>query len=267
MNGIELLRRIDGYLDAVPRSVARTETFGALTLFVNDGPGWRYYARPTTGAGPVSPDDIRAARKRQLERRHPQAFEWIVELNPEMGGAAREAGLIVAEHPLMVLDGDVPAPADAPPDVTIALLGHADDVATAIAVTELGLGAAGTATGAVGPAALADVAERLDPTIVGFTRSRIETGHTITAVARSDGVAVAAGSHNPVDTISELVGIATLPSQRRRGIGAALTAFLVQDACGRGIETIFLSADGPDVARIYERVGFKTIGTAGAAER
>jgi ribosomal protein S18 acetylase RimI-like enzyme len=77
---------------------------------------------------------------------------------------------------------------------------------------------------------------------------------------------VASGAHNPVGLTTELVGIATLPSHRRRGIGAAITSFLVQDARERGVQTIFLSADTPEVARIYERAGFRSVGTAGAAE-
>jgi hypothetical protein len=40
----------------------------------------------------------------------------------------------------------------------------------------------------------------------------------------------------------------------------------VQDARERGVQTIFLSADTPEVARIYERAGFRSVGTAGAAE-
>lgn len=45
--------RIEEYYDAAPRTAARAEDFGALTLFVRDGEGWPYYARPTLGwAGP-----------------------------------------------------------------------------------------------------------------------------------------------------------------------------------------------------------------------
>lgn len=266
VDGMEMLRHIDGYLDAVPRPVARAETVGSLTLFVNEGPGWRYYARPTPGAGPVSPDDIRTARERQRERGHPQAFEWIAELNPEMAGAALDVGLSTLEHPLMVLKAEGHAPIDPPPGVEIGLVEPTDDVATTMAVAELGFGSAGTAIGDVGPEALPGAAAKLEATIVEFTRSQMAGRHTMTAVATIHGVPVASGAHSPVGLITELVGIATLPSHRRRGIAAAVTSFLVQDAHDRGVRTIFLSADGPDVARIYERTGFRTIGTAGAAE-
>ena len=265
MEGHELLRHIDGYLDAVPRSVARTESIGALTLFVNDGNGWRYYARPTPGAGPVSAADIRTARDRQIQRGHPQAFEWVVELNPEMDAAAREVGLTTLEHPLMVL-GEEPAGVDPPTGVQIRLVEPSDDVATIMAVAELGFGSPGTGTGEVGQGAIPQAVAKLEKTTVDFVRERMTGGYTVTAVAIADGGPVASGAHNPVGLITELVGIATLPSHRRRGIAAALTSFLVRDARDRGVQTIFLSADGPDVAHIYERAGFRTIGTAGAAE-
>ena len=59
-----------------------------------------------------------------------------------------------------------------------------------------------------------------------------------------------------------MTGVGTLPSARRRGIGAALTGRLVQDARERGAAIVFLSAAGTDVARMYERLGFRRVGTA-----
>ena len=61
--------------------------------------------------------------------------------------------------------------------------------------------------------------------------------------------------------MSELMGVGTLPSARRRGIGAAVTARLVRDARERGAEIVFLSAADDDAARICERLGFRRIGT------
>jgi hypothetical protein len=42
---------LEKYYDDVPRSGARAEDFGALTLFVREGAGWPYYARPTWSSG------------------------------------------------------------------------------------------------------------------------------------------------------------------------------------------------------------------------
>jgi ribosomal protein S18 acetylase RimI-like enzyme len=67
-------------------------------------------------------------------------------------------------------------------------------------------------------------------------------------------------------TTTELTGIAVLPRARRRGVGAALAAALVADAVARGVQTVFLSAQDDEVARVSERVGFVRVGTACIAE-
>ena len=41
-----------------------------------------------------------------------------------------------------------------------------------------------------------------------------------------------------------------------------MTGRLVEDARERGAEIVFLSAADDDVARMYERLGFRRIGTA-----
>ncbi|HEX2706207.1 MAG TPA: GNAT family N-acetyltransferase, partial [Candidatus Lustribacter sp.] len=71
---------------------------------------------------------------------------------------------------------------------------------------------------------------------------------------------------NPCGGVSEVVGVAVLPSWRRRGVAAALTATLTRDALERGIATVFCSAQSEQVARVYEGIGFRRIGTAALAE-
>ncbi|MFB7090564.1 GNAT family N-acetyltransferase [Streptomyces sp. NPDC056296] len=58
----------------------------------------------------------------------------------------------------------------------------------------------------------------------------------------------------------------TLPAARRRGLALTVTAALVADARSRGAATVFLSAGDNDVAQIYARLGFRTVGTALIAE-
>ena len=76
---------------------------------------------------------------------------------------------------------------------------------------------------------------------------------------------VGAGSHQLVDAVTEITGVGTLPSARRRGVGAAVTGRLVEHARERGAAIVFLSAADDAVARRYERLGFRRIGTAGFA--
>jgi predicted GNAT family acetyltransferase len=77
---------------------------------------------------------------------------------------------------------------------------------------------------------------------------------------------LAAGSCQAVDGVAEITGVGVLPSSRRQGLGAAITALLARDALDRGVDTVFLSASDNAVARIYARIGFREIGTAMIAE-
>jgi predicted GNAT family acetyltransferase len=89
-------------------------------------------------------------------------------------------------------------------------------------------------------------------------------------VAVDDGQPVAIGSHQPVEVdggeISEVVGVATLPRYRGRGLGAGVTSALAEHA-RRTADLVFLSAGDDDVARVYERAGFARVGTSCVAER
>jgi predicted GNAT family acetyltransferase len=261
-----LLRRIDRYLDAVPRTSARTEVVGPFTLFVTDGPGWPFYARPTPGALTFSTDDVAAVRERQRALTQPEEIEWIVEVTPEVGPVASSAGMRVTEHPLMHLPRGAFVRSGVPTGVRVRIAAADDDVATIHAVAALGFGAPGPSAGASSPEVVREAAARVDDGMVGFTRARIERGLTVTAVATAADRVVAVGSHNPLGGTSEIVGVATLPAFRHRGIGTALTSALVLDAFGRSISTVFLSAGDERIARVYARLGFRTIGAAGLAE-
>jgi predicted GNAT family acetyltransferase len=62
--------------------------------------------------------------------------------------------------------------------------------------------------------------------------------------------------------VVEVVGVATLPSVRRRGLAAAVTSALTQHALDHGAEVVFLSAGDEDVARLYARIGYRPLATA-----
>jgi ribosomal protein S18 acetylase RimI-like enzyme len=250
----------------VPRAVVRTESIGPFTLFVNEGHGWRYYARPTPGAATFTPDDVDAVRERQRALRQPEELEWIEELAPGVAGAARAAGMRVVGHPLMHLPAGAFTSAAPISEVKIAIVSPEADLALMNAVAHVGFGAPGTAVGVRDDTAFAEAIRRADPDTLAFTRERMRDGFTVMAAAAVAGAPVAVGSYQPADRAAEITGIATLPAFRRRGIGAALTSVLVAHALDAGIDTVFLSADDLDVARVYARLGFHTIGTAGAAE-
>src|SRR4051812_13035169 len=259
-----LLDCIEQYFAAAPVPDARIEPAGALDVPLGD-PAWPYPARPRPGAGPVTADDVRAAMALQEGAGLPIALEWICERSRDVAAAARAARLVVEELPLLVVD--TPVELLLPSEVHLYVVG-ADD-------PQLGRYQRVAETAFAHPGGPADVGEPpadRSPEFaarVATLRERIAAGRTVMMVALEDGAPVAVGSHQPVDVdgteVSEVVGVATLPRLRARGLGAGLASALVAHA-RETAELVFLTAGDDDVARIYERVGFARLATTGVAE-
>jgi ribosomal protein S18 acetylase RimI-like enzyme len=273
----ELLARIERCYDAMPRlGGARPEEIGPLVLFVRQGSGWDYYCRPRLGGGAVTAGDVAAARTRQRELNLPEAFEWVHEVTPTMLDPIRASGSQVLLAPLMVLDQAhrdrllVEHPigrTDPAVGATVRLVDPESatfrhDFGMARAVGAVGFGAAGTDVGAAGT-------EQRDEAYAAQDEARlIAGGHNLrlplfaqVLVETGDGV-VATGGMQGAHGCAEIVGVATLPSVRRRGLAALATAALARYALDSGADTVFLSAMSDDVARIYGRLGFAQVGTA-----
>ncbi|MFD6227715.1 GNAT family N-acetyltransferase [Streptomyces sp. NPDC060232] len=259
------LSELERYYDTVPRvGGARAEDFGPLTLFVQEGAGWPYYARPALGGSDATAADVERVLARQRELGVPEAFEWVAETSPALRAAAEAARLHVHEHPLMVLE----AGEKLPPHPEVRLLGAEDPLlAAALTVPALAFADPGTAVGEAGPAELA--AALADPSVETRRASvseKLAAGTSGMAAAVRDGVVLCSGMFNPVGDVAEVVGVGTLPSARRQGLALGVTATLVAQARARGARTVFLSAGDEDVARIYARAGFRRVGTALIAE-
>jgi len=203
-------------------------------------------------------EDVSAVHARQAELGVPRMFEWVHETAPTLR-AAIDADVIAV--PLLVLDRAQWRPAEAPAGVSLRVLAH-DDLAltAALGVEHVGFGAPGTAPG---PQAIVerDVYE-VDAARLEYVRERLRRGTSVTAVAEHAHGPIAVGTLRPVGAVAEIVGVATLPAVRRQGLGGAVTALLVEHALSLGAETVFLSAASDDVARVYERLGFRRTGTA-----
>jgi GNAT superfamily N-acetyltransferase len=256
-----LLERIEAYADRAPRAWADVEDIGALSLFVSHIP-WRLYGRPRAGlTGDVGADDVAAVRARQRELGVREAFEWVHETTPSMAGAAEAAGLAVTSVPLLALDPAAAEPPPAPAGLAIRLLAPDDPALPAAqGVVELAFAAPGAGLADAGPAERAVAAKAVGD--LAFLRERLRRRLTVMAVAEDATGPVAAGSHQPVEEVSEVMSVATLPSARRRGAGAAVTGRLVAEARTQGASLVFLSAADDDVARLYGRLGFRPLGTA-----
>lgn len=264
----EVLQRIEHYYDAVPRRFARVEEHGPFTLFLGKPEGWVYYARPRLGyEGPFDAAAVGSAMDRLGQLALPAVLEWVHENTPGLLEAVRtEGSLDVEEIPLMLctrLSGVTP---DLPEAISVRILGDGEPltVAASRAVADVGFAAAGTAAGAEGLAERDSAGKAPQQRVLDL----ISDGALRVAVAEHlrHGV-LATGRTMPVAGVTEIVGVASLPAARRQGLGAAVTAALVEDARAAGVETVFLTASSDDVARVYRRIGFDRIGTGYAAER
>jgi len=232
------LSEIETYYDAVPRSAARAEAIGPFTLFVNAGPGWSYYARPSLAATRFTAADVQLVRTRQRSLGIPESFEWVADTSPELTPAVTAAGLSVTRFPLMLLREHQPVEPDG---VQIRLATVDDDLGLFDAVAHVAFSHPGTDVGEAG-LDVAHASVEPDRPALAFQRERLRTRQTITAVALDNEQPVGIGSHQPVGSVSEVVGVGVLPAFRKRGIAAALTSRLVADASQRGVRTIFLTA-------------------------
>ncbi|TKJ33117.1 GNAT family N-acetyltransferase [Blastococcus sp. CCUG 61487] len=260
-----LLECIERYYAAAPLPDARMERVGALAVPLTD-PAWPYPARPAperdTG---VTVADVRAALALQESAGLPPALEWIQECTPEVAAAARGAGLAVEELPLLVADDQVELLF--PAGVRLYLVGAEDpELPHYLGVSAVAFAHPG------GPADVPDAVPAAEPLSTPGTaalRERIASGRTVMMVAIEHGEPVAVGLHQPVDiggaVVSEIIGLATTPRLRGRGLGAGIATALV--AHGRETaDVVFMAAGDDDVARVYERTGFARVATTGVAE-
>ena len=262
--------RVERYYATVPLLFSEAEAFGSLRLFVRRRAGRPYYggpnhARPTTAAVTPTADDIALVRARQRELGVPESFEWLAEKTPSLRGRLLEAGLSVAERPLMVLDPRRRLPPQPVPHGVDVRALEADDPAlpAVLALPGLAFVDEGTAVGATGRARLeAAAADLTADGTVATTRPSLDAGHKVLVAAFApDGTPLAAGHYHPAENTTEIGGIGTLAVARRQGLGAAVTASLVAHARDRGVRTVFLAYAAEAVARIYARLGFRPAGT------
>lgn len=276
LHGTDVFVRLERFYDAVPRDAAVAEEIGEFVLFVREGEGWPYYARPRPGADTPSAADVTAVRRRQRDLGVPEAFEWVHETTPDLLAVARSAGLEVLLAPLMVLERAALVPDLPLRDATIRLLDPASprfgaDLAAARAVAHLGFSAPAASAAmsaghlAAGPAGPAerDALPPLAEAAIEAQRSRYAAGLIAGAVVESatDGI-LASGVVQQVGDVAEIAGVATLPSARGRGYASQLTASLARHALENGADLVFLSAGDDDTARLYSKVGFRRVGTA-----
>jgi ribosomal protein S18 acetylase RimI-like enzyme len=83
---------------------------------------------------------------------------------------------------------------------------------------------------------------------------------------RIDGEPVATGERYSFDGASYLSSIGTRPAWRSRGFGSLITLALARDSVASGFDLVYLGvyADNARAIRLYDRLGFATLGSCSA---
>lgn len=182
-----------------------------------------------------------AARNRRLR------LEILEPLWPELAPQLMACGLnLQGRMPIMFCAPGQLKPVPAPPGVTLSSVSPSADDAELAAFITLGLRAFAMEPRQPGPQEIAE------------NRDNLARGRYRSAVARLDGAPVAVGSMSVAN--DELVGIAVLPEYRGRGIGAAISYYLVNEHFARGAAFTWLSAGDEPARRVYDRIGFTAVG-------
>ncbi len=169
-----------------------------------------------------------------------------IDLEPSLHGSVREAaarsGLTMVEsRPGMTLDLSQRETVSPPEGLEVF---RVEDPALLDEVVAVDVSAFGTA---------ADITRRFLPDAV------LEDPAQRVYAARVDGRLVSVGESTTLEGVIGVFGIATDPAYRRRGLGAAVTAYLLAD---RAHEADLAVLDASDLGYgVYERLGFRPTST------
>jgi ribosomal protein S18 acetylase RimI-like enzyme len=227
------------------RDVERVGPFLATFAVASPHP-FLSYAIPDEGAAPAAADVVALTEAYRSRGRVPR-LEYVPSLAPRVEAALLGGGFTVeARTPLMVLRG-VPA-AEMPAAVELVEATGEDDVRTAATAQHEAYGESDPPT---------------DDWIAGVLRSIAAGGVVVLARDARTGEPAGGGQCTvPVKGATELAAIGVRPAHRRRGIAAAMTAWLAARMRERGADLVYLTAAGEAEARIYARVGFDRVGEA-----
>ncbi|MFI2778252.1 GNAT family N-acetyltransferase [Streptomyces sp. ALB3] len=215
---------------------------------VRHNPDWALkfanYAIPDRDAEPTARDVTDLVEAFRAHDRLPR-LEFLPAWAPAVEPALLAAGFTVEYRaPVMACAAGsllTPGPVDG---LRIAEPAGADEFTAAAAVQHTGFGGEG------GP----------EDAAVAWLRGATADGG-VSALATVGGrPAGAGGCSAPVEGIGELAGLAVAEEFRRRGVGAALSAWLTRTAFERGFDTVWLEPGGPDVERVYAGIGYRRTG-------
>jgi ribosomal protein S18 acetylase RimI-like enzyme len=202
----------------------------------------------------VAPATVEPAVARMIEefrrrQRHPR-FELSDALWPDLAGILERNGLRrQATLPIMVCTAAELRPFD-PGEIRLSWLLPSDN--------------RGRLREAVTVQYRAFVPDRRDGATdaeVDETIGRLRSGALRLVAATIDGRIVGAGALAGRGDVVELAGVGTDAAFRGRGVARAVSVFLAEAHLDAGGVFTFLTAGDDTARRVYERIGFRTIGT------
>lgn len=244
---VSIVSRLQAYLRHNAQQLSETILLPPFTLYLRPG------AEATTDDYAIPNEPLHSPIQAHLEHLRAECaargrvarIRFLAEYAPELAGELRSAGMVEeSETELLACTVESlarPAPVEGLTLQTLAVDSPLQDVRDSLDVNERGF----------------------DPAAAPVTEVQaVEYRGGLVAcrafLARLDGHAAGAGMYNPpLDSVTELVGIATLDAFRGRGVAAQLTAYGARTAFAHGIEVVFLSTGNPVARRIYERLGFR----------
>lgn len=248
-----LLRRIEAANTQVTAKQREVITVGSFQAMIDPTTDmtWLNYAVPIAPLGTSAAVAQSLVELRHVfeERDRLLRFEFTESLWSTLPSALEKAGLRrEARHPMMLCTPVDFQPYQAPA-VQVQLLtpdAHPDILAACVSIPKQSF--------SVNNAAEAPTAQE-----IAELKKQIHKGMMHGALAYLNEIPAGVGFTMPLLGISELVGVATLPAQRRRGVAATLCTTLVNDHFKGGGELVWLSAGDVIAQATYERIGFRLV--------
>lgn len=215
---------------------------------VRHNPGWELkyanYAIPDREAKPTA-DDVAALVDAFHQRERLPRLEFLPAWAPAVEPALLAAGFTVENRaPLLACGREDLRPPKRVDGLRITVPGTEAELTDAARVQHQGFGGEGEP----------------EPGMTDWLRAAA-TGDGVAALAVLDGSPAGAGGCSvAVDGLSELAGLTVAALFRRRGVGAALSAWLTERALDQGCRTVWLEPGDADVERIYASIGYRRIG-------
>lgn len=248
----ELIASLQAYLRKAAGHTRHTIPHPPFHLYIHPTDDFRFfnYAIPDEPVETLSPEDLAGLRHAFAERGRRLRFEFLHEYTPELRGLLEALGVPgEGENPLLVCTRETWKDVAAPAGLEIRRLTSSSPDAELAAQIE------------VGSRGFGDEGRDATPERIADLRRRLGLGGQYFGAWLGDQPAGVGAYTVPLDGFTELVGIATLPEYRRRGIAGAVTAEMAKTAFAEGVQTAFLTAADDDASRVYQRAGFYRVGT------